>query len=153
MISAIKSLLLLGLIVFASQALAEDVFVKVRSTKLKADSKHWSNALTTLAYGERLSVLKKDKEWLEVKDRDGKVGYVHVSAVSDRKVVIKGSANYFKEQNSDDVVIAGKGFSKEVEKDLASNNSELDFKAVDRMEQIRVSEKDLASFINSGKLG
>lgn len=133
---------------------SNQVYVKVRSTKLRSAPKHWATGVSALKYGDTLTKLEESDGWVKVKSGGGASGYLHQSALSDRKVVLKSSSK-FQEAGGDssDVILAGKGFSPEVEKNYAAGNSELDFRSVDEMERLRVGEQDLASFISSGKLG
>ena len=49
--------------------------------------------------------------------------------------------------------MAGKGFNKEVEEQYAVENVDLNFQAVDKMEQQVVSENELRRFVEQGRLG
>lgn len=130
-----------------------DVYVQVRTTKLKAKPQQWSTAAADLKYGDRLTQTGAEGSWLKVKTAGGASGYVHVSAVSARKIVLSSKSTGDNGTNSEDVVLAGKGFSKEIESQYAAQNGALDFKEVDRMESIKVSPKELAAFMQAGKLG
>ena len=131
---------------------SESVYVKVRASKLRAAPNLWSTGVANVRYGDQLTAESTNGAWVLARKAAAK-GYLPLAAITDRKVVL-GSNNKFlaSETNSTDVILAGKGFSKEVEKSFSSSNSALRFDQVDKMEALRVSEGDLAAFVNSGKL-
>ena len=75
-----------------------------------------------------------------------------MSAVTKRSVVLGKASLDGSKPDARDVVMAGKGFNNEIEKQFAAAGSG-NFKAVDAMEQTRVSDAALRSFVASGKLG
>jgi hypothetical protein len=133
---------------------AESVTISVRETQLRSDRDFLSRG-SKLSYGDMLSVLSKDESWLKVRTLQGKEGFVHRSAITDRVIKINAgrktglSDNY---SSKDEVVLASKGFDKDVEKQFAQNNRSLNFSAVNQMEQLSVSGNEVSSFIKSGML-
>jgi hypothetical protein len=78
---------------------------------------------------------------------------VHESAVSERRVVLNSDASFDNKAGGDQtVILAGKGFNKEVERAYSSRNRSLNFKAVDAMEKNSVSNSELLRFAKEGKL-
>ena len=145
--------LILFSIVLASSSFADDtVYVQVRSSKVRSAAQLWAPAVSPVSYGDKLTKIKESGTWLEVKTAKGS-GYIPISAVTKRPVVL-GKAGIGKGAAPDakDVVMAGKGFNHEVEKQFASVGA-VNFKAVDAMEQIRVSDATLRGFVQAGKLG
>ncbi|MFN8389809.1 MAG: SH3 domain-containing protein [Bdellovibrionota bacterium] len=143
-------------LLFASSTLAapDALFVSVRDAKLRSRAEFWSPTTSDLAYGDQLSVLSANGDWFRVKDSRGHEGFIHQSAITDRKVVLKSSAQFSAQQaDQNDVVLAGKGFNSEVEKKYAAGNHGVNFPAVNAMEQRKVSQRELADFIGSGQLG
>lgn len=131
---------------------AEDVFVQVKATKLRQEPKMWAKGLADLSYGDKLSTIEQKDGWVKGKAK-GASGYVHESAVTSKKIAFgtsKGSVPV--EVASTDVVLAGKGFNKELEEGVRRSNPGLDFKTVDSIERMKVSPDEVRSFITSGKL-
>ncbi|MCK4931972.1 MAG: hypothetical protein KAT01_07395, partial [Candidatus Aminicenantes bacterium] len=54
---------------------------------------------------------------------------------------------------ADEISLAAKGFSKQVEDDYKAKHSEADFAGVDRMLKVKVSQNQLLKFLKEGKLG
>lgn len=130
------------------------VSVKVKSAKVRTEPKVWATAVTPLKYGDSVQALSSADGWLKVRTTGGKQGFLHESAVTTKKVVLSmRGANTDGATDRADVVLAGKGFNQAVERDLAAQDSSLNFKAVDEMERLRVSDAELAAFIKAGQLG
>jgi hypothetical protein len=129
------------------------VFVQVRETKLRSEPKYWASSVAGLAYGDGLSVLSEENGWQKVKTAAGAQGFVPLSAVTTRKVVLSSSAKAAATAGGDDdVLLAGKGFSADIEKQYAGQRKGLNYHAVDQMEKLRVSGGEIAAFLKNGKL-
>lgn len=151
LVKQVVLLLVVGLFSISS-ALAADVYVTVRESKLRSRPEFLASPVASVRYGDRLSVVKDSEPWMQV-SYGGKQGYVHSSAITTRKVVLsasKGAAGANVDQS--DVVLAGKGFSSEVEKQFAATHSNLSFAAVDAMERVKISTAELDAFVKQGKL-
>lgn len=149
-------ILLLCAIVLATPLLTiaanSPLYVKVRNAKLRNEPKQWAPSISSLSYGDAVSMLSSEGAWLKVKVGNSS-GYLHNSAVSERKVVIQAAKSVATTGNDKDVILAGKGFNKEVEKNYASKNSALNYAEVDKMERLNVSDTEVAAFVKAGKLG
>ncbi len=146
--------LLCGSLAAASTAVAEDeVAVQVESTKLRSAPQHWANGVAALSYGTRLVLLEGGTEgWLKVRASGNRVGFVHKSSVNSSKVVLSASSQPGLDGGSSSVILAGKGFSPEVERQYAAVTQGVNFSAVNRMERVIVSEADVVSFRRTGRL-
>ena len=133
------------------------VYVEVRNTKLKSKPDYLSSNLADLTYGATLYPAgdSSNEAWLKVKSSNGVVGYVHSSALSPRRVVLNttGSKNMLRsDENPSDIVMAGKGFNKEVEREFAANNPSLNLSAVNSMERLKIGEGETKAFARAGGL-
>ena len=135
-----------------ASASASEVYVTVRETKLRSKGEFLASVIANVRYGDKLSVVKDSDTWLQV-SFGGKQGFIHRSAISERKVVLSSSKE-FSGSNVDqnDVVLAGKGFSSEVERQFAKSNSQLNFSGVEAMERVKISSSELDAFVKQGKL-
>lgn len=130
-----------------------EVFVQIQSAKLRSEPKFWGPGRADLKYGDRLERLKEEAAWINARTTNGVQGYVHNSVVTARKVVLsQGSFAVDPSANGSDVVMAGKGFSKEVELGLRSREPALDYGMVDELERITVNSDQIARFIHNGGL-
>ncbi len=128
------------------------LYVKVRQAKIRSQPKQWAPSVSSLNYGDRVDTLsEEDGAWFKVK-KGGSSGYLHGSAVSERAVVFKSTKSVGKGGDDKDVILAGKGFNKEVENSYAQKKPDLNYREVDKMERISVGDTELASFIKEGQL-
>jgi len=132
------------------------IYVQVKATKLRKDPAMIAPAVGDLAYGDRLNpdgAQNGESGWFKARDTKGRLGYVHRSAVTLKKIVMSSRSD-LKTPYADpsDVVLAGKGFNKEVEKEFAQTNS-LDFRPVNEVERLKASHGELVSFVRAGNLG
>lgn len=129
-----------------------EIYIKVKSAKLKASPQFWAASTADLSYGNALTVLGSQGSWLQARSKSGRIGYIHESAVSERKIELRASGSSSYAGSSSDVVLAGKGFNKEVEKQFAGSNPSANFREVDNMEKITVRDADVINFLKSGGL-
>ena len=135
-----------------SRVLADDaLYVKVRSTKLRAQPQQWSKPLADLRYGDVLRPDKLDDGWHSVTVKNLK-GFVHDSALTERRVVLQANASTVGAGSDRDVILAGKGFNKQVEQGYAAQNRSFNYAEVDKMEKLVVSAGELSSFASGGQL-
>lgn len=146
----IKIFILLNLII-TNFTVAENLYVEVKATQIRSAPKYWASAVAGARYGDELTKVSESEGWYEVKNKSGAKGYIHSSAVTPRKIVFS-SKDITSESSSADIVLAGKGFNKEVEGEYAAQNSNLDFASVNTVESLRVPESSVSEFIKSGKL-
>ena len=127
------------------------MYVQVKSSQLRSEPKYWASSVGSVSYGTKLNVLKEENGWMKVTTSGGTQGYIHQSAVTPRKVVLSSSSKV-RSSDSSEIVLAGKGFNREVERQYAADNSSLDFRAVNAMESLKVSDSEVRQFMSSGKL-
>lgn len=135
-------------------AYADDtVYVQVRNSKVRSAPNAWSSQVASLSYGDSVTKIGGEDPWWKVKTAQGQVGYISTASVTTRKVVLNshGSAGHGGVDQSD-VVLAGKGFSKEAESSFAAT-SHASFAEVDAMERIKISEGEAREFLKAGQLG
>lgn len=131
----------------------EQVYVRVKRTALRERATFLANAKAQLLYGDQLTVLDDSSDWPKVRAAGGREGYVHSSAVTDRPVVFgSGAKNAPSSVDQEEIILAGKGFSKGVEQQYARSNRGVNYRAVDEMERGSVTAAELKKFISEGKL-
>lgn len=140
----------------ASVASAADepksLFVKVRETRVRTEPSHLASSISALKYGDPVTSLSSTPTdgWFRVRAKKGE-GYIHVSAVTPKKVVLSDATAPTAADRSE-MVMAGKGFSLEVEKAYAEEHANLNFTAVNRMERVNITDPELKKFVKEGQL-
>jgi hypothetical protein len=145
-------LLAAGLVLVASVAMAASVKVVTQQAVIRNDKRFFAPPVATVAYGEVLQELTREGDWLRVQYR-GNQGWIHVSAVEEQKVNLSPlMTSKAKETSRDEVALAGKGFTPEVEKAFRAKNPQMKYDLVDRIEGYRVSMEELHLFVQDGWL-
>lgn len=142
--------LLLPLLAVVAWAAAEMMSVQVRSGQLRDKPSFLGKVQTTVAYGDRLSVVESQGGWSRVEGKMGS-GWIHSSALSPKKFVLKaGEADAATGAFGEELALAGKGFNDEVEAEFRSLHPEVDFAWVVRMEKMKISPEQAADFLKAG---
>lgn len=127
--------------------------VQVREGQLRQSPSFLGKITARVAYGDRLEVLEEKSGWTRVRDDAGNGGWIHASALTEKKVVLKaGQADVAAGASGEEIALAGKGFNEEVEKTWREANPDLDFAWVDRMEGWTVTPAEAAAFVAAGEL-
>ncbi len=150
-----KGGLALAIVVLAAMCAwaAQQMSVQVKETQMRAKASFLGASVAKLAYGAQVTVLETKSPWLRVRAASGKEGWVHQSALTTKKVQLaSGGTNAATGAGSDELALAGKGFSAEVEETFKAANADLDFAWVDRMETWRVSAEDAEEFLAAGQV-
>jgi hypothetical protein len=147
----------------AIAAAPKQMSVTVKETQVRATPSYLGKILATLSYGDRVQVGETRSGWARVIVPPGKgaadkgsvsqgEGWVHLSALTDKKIVLKsGASDVDRAASSGEVALAGKGFNQEVEAQYRADRK-LDYSWVDRMETFRVSPEEAAAFLAQGGL-
>jgi hypothetical protein len=127
-------------------------YVAVKTVTLKTGTGAFAENVKggTLNYGAKVTQIKVDGNFMEVKSADNPslTGWVTTASLTSKQVVAGGAAST---TTAKEVALAGKGFSQEAEKSL-SQKKELNYADVDKVEAIKVREKDVEKFLKEGDL-
>jgi uncharacterized protein YgiM (DUF1202 family) len=126
-------------------------YVAVKTVTLKSGAGFFAGNKGTLKYGDKVTVLKVDGKFAEVKSATNSsvTGWIATSNLSARQVVsgTKSTAS------AKEVALAGKGFNQEVENTYKNQkNKKINYADVDKTEAITVNESELKKFLEEGRL-
>ena len=125
--------------------------VQVREGKLREKPSFLGKIVATVAYGDPMTQVDEKTGWMKVRNATGVEGWIHASALSEKKIVLRsGDTDVETGASGDEIALAGKGFNEEVEKKYRDTHPEVDFTWVDRMEGWRVSPEEALAFLNEG---
>jgi hypothetical protein len=126
------------------------LYVAVKTATLKSSTGAFAESKGTLSYGAKVTQIKVDGNFTEVKSADNPslTGWVTTSSLTSKQIVAGSTAST---TTAKEVALAGKGFSQETEKAL-SQKKELNYADVDRVEAIKVRERDIEAFLKEGEL-
>ena len=143
---------LLFLAVISSVALAASVRVITQEGVIRKNRGFFSPPVIRAPYGSVLEEKGRQGEWLLVNYRR-KEGWIHKSAVQGQKFEIASLASgRAQESSQDEIAIAGKGFTPEVEKAFREKNPGMRYDQVNKVQNINLDEQRIQSFIRAGGL-
>lgn len=128
--------------------------IQVKSGVVRSSPTFLAKIVAQLPYGDRVQVQDVKGAWFLI-DRSEKspVGWMHSSALSTKKIVLKpGASDVQQAASSDEITLAGKGFNQQVENEFKAQNPQIDFGLVEKMEDMVVSQNQIQNFIKEGEL-
>jgi hypothetical protein len=125
------------------------ITVRVMSAKVMKTPKFIGTAAATLSRGDQLTVQEVKGDWYRV---DGAAtGWIHKTNVVEGKVQLSttpGSDNGG--ASRDEVELAGRGFTPQIEQSYRDSNPNLDFSHVDAIEKTGIDPTELSAFVKEG---
>jgi hypothetical protein len=138
-------------IAIAAPKVGSTVTIRVMSAKVMKAPKFIGSAAGSVSRGEQLVVKEVKGDWYRVEGSYS--GWIHKSNVTEGKVALSstpgGSGGNV---NREEVELAGRGFTPEVEKKYKDANPNLDFSHVDAIEKTSVDPAELEAFVTEGGL-
>lgn len=150
-VTALGLLLCLG--AASPGAAAETVYVQVAETRVRREASFLSPSVAVVGFGESLEKLSVTGLWFRVSRGRQVEGWVHGSAVTTMRLVLKpGEEDAPVQTGRAEPTLAGKGFSAETEADFKSKNPGLDFAALDELERSVPTDEEVLRFAREGGL-
>ena len=132
---------------------AKEMSVQVREGQLRSRASFLATVTGTVVYGDRVLVKQTLSGWCEVSTPAGRAGWIHESALTPKRVVLtSGTGEARVGASGEEVVLAGKGFSEEVEREYKMKNAALDYAWVDWMVLQKIPAERLVRFLEQGDL-
>jgi uncharacterized protein YgiM (DUF1202 family) len=149
-----KRWLSVSLIAIAAATLAAgpvEMSVQVKSGQVRATPSFLGQLVAPVSYGNRLQVLEQQGDWSKVTAPGGQTGWIHNSALTKKKIVMKaGDQTAQTGASGEELALAGKGFNSDVEADFKAKNQNIDFSWVDKMEKYKVTPESMQQFLKEG---
>lgn len=131
----------------------DTVTVRVLSAKVMAKPKFIGKTVAEVSRGDHLTYQGDKSGWYQVKTSSGE-GWIHKSAVVDKKVTLSSDLSSGQAGASEEEIeLAGRGFTKDVEESYRKDNRELDFTHVDRIEALESDLEAVGEFAANGQVG
>lgn len=148
------SILALGTLILITVLFAKTFVVKIQTTNLRTEPKFYARSLAVLRTGEGVEQIGTQDGWIQVKTSQGLVGWIHSSAVAEKKFSLTAIGQPLKTQASAaEVALAAKGFNKQVEEKYKATHPGISFVWVDKMLKIKIPLSQMEIFLKRGKLG
>jgi len=125
------------------------MYVAVKSTALKASTGFFARTNGLVNYGDRVTVLQVSGKYVQVRSavNSSLSGWVATANLSAKQIVSGNTST----ASAKEVALAGKGFNQEVENAYKTKGN-LNYADVDRVEALTVSENNLKTFLEDGRL-
>ena len=135
-----------------SLSAAGTMSVQIKKGVLKSLPSFLGQNVGTVTYGERVTPMLREGEWIKVLTRTQQ-GWLHATALTDKQIVLEsGSSQAATGVSSSEIMLAGKGFNSQVESKYREENPKLRFDRVDAMERYSVSPETERRFAQRGQL-
>ncbi len=142
------------LLALASLAVAASgvMSVQVKNGQLLDRPSFLGRLVATLGHGDQVQVIRDQSPWFQVADAQGRQGWMHLSTLTDKAVTLRpGGRTTQTGASGEEMALAGKGFSSEVETAYRGRHREANYAWVDRMERdFRPRPEELAAFLQQG---
>lgn len=141
-------LVVAALTVLAAAAYSSTITVLVQETALRKRAQSYAPSVGTARLGQKFETAGLESGFYKTS-----AGYLHSSAVTERKVKLGSADSVGGSASAEEVTLAGKGFNAQVEKSYgAKNGAAVNFSAVNAMERRSVGEDALFDFLRAGGL-
>lgn len=138
---------------FTVHAAPTQMSVQIQNGQIRQTPTFLGKIVTSVKYGDRVEIVTKQAGWNQVRTANGLSGWIHESALTRDKIVLKaGAEDVNRAASGEELALAGKGFNSDVEADFKSKNQNIDFTWIDKMEKITINENEISTFFREGGL-
>ena len=137
-------------------AAAGTMKVAQSNQSLHAEPNFSGTPIAPVPQGSEVKVISISGDWFKV-EYQGNTGWLHRQAFARTQAPQLGRPGMFlgggvRETKSDEVALAGKGFTPELEASYRQQNPNMNYAQVDQVESFKVSPAKLQAFIKEGGL-
>jgi hypothetical protein len=120
---------------------------------IRQQAQFFAKPVVTVKRGDQLQKLKVKGDWFQV-EFQGKKGWIHKAAVSSPTVRFSTFLGLGQAQaaSTEEVALAGKGFTPEVEAGYRQKYPQMNYAAVDLVESFQVPDAQFQAFLKKGDL-
>ena len=126
------------------------VTVRVMRAKIMVKPKFIGRSVGRVSRGQQLTYRKAKGDWYKVEGRFN--GWIHRTAVIAKRVQLSAKPGGGGGASRDEVELAGRGFTPEVESKYRAQHPNMDFRHIDAIEKLEVNDGELHLFVTSGGL-
>ena len=135
------------------QASPEWMSVAVKEGAMRLSPMPFARIIAVLDYGMRVDILAEQGGWFMVRAQEqGSEGWVHGASLIEKKIKLLAGEQVEAGVSEDELALGGKGFNAEVEAKYRSQQQDVDYLWVERMERIALSAEELQQFMAHGDL-
>lgn len=127
------------------------ITVRVMSAKVMKAPKFIGAAAGSVSRGDQLTIQEIKGDWYKV--TGARSGWINRTSVVEGKVALSSSPGGGGGASRDEVELAGRGFTPDVEEEYRGKHPDLDFSHVDAIEKTSIDFTELEAFVAEGGLG
>lgn len=158
-LSRVGAILLLGamfFLVFPSGGWSQNLTVSLSNQQLYSQPSFTSPPVMPVPQGAQVTLISRQGDWVQV-EFQGKRGWLHKAAVAGGGSPVGGlpallGGGPVRQTTHDEVALAGKGFTPEVEAGFRQKNPGLNYAQVEEVERFQVDPAKLQAFLQEGGL-
>jgi uncharacterized protein YgiM (DUF1202 family) len=128
------------------------MYVATKNVELKSSTGFFAETVIVLQYGDQVTVVRENGKWMEVQPvrQPSRTGWILTNSLTSKRIVSGAAAS----ASADELALAGKGFSREVEQSYKKriSGSVANYQEIDAMEALSVSKQELYDFLTEGHL-
>ncbi|MBQ7611833.1 MAG: SH3 domain-containing protein [Spirochaetaceae bacterium] len=117
-------------------------YVSVEHLKVKSGTGFFSSTVETIVYGAEVVLLEESGKYTKIQTASGKTGWVSTNSLTKKKIIQNSNVN----ASADEIALAGKGFTAEIEAEYKKSNT-YNYAAVDTLETKSISNEELRLFL------
>ena len=127
--------------------------VQVQTGQLRSTPSFLGPVVTTVKYGDAVQVVQQQGEWVKVTAPTGQSGWIHNSALTRKRIVMKaGGEDVQTAASGQELALAGKGFNSDIEGEFKNKNWTISYVWVDKMVTFKVSAREMQDFLAQGEV-
>ena len=138
-------------LVWAAPKVGSVVTVRVMSAKVMKSPKFIGPASGGVSRGDALTIKEIKGDWYRVEGAAS--GWINRTSVVEGKVALSSKPGGGGGASRDEVELAGRGFTPDVESEYRGKHPDLDFSHVEAIEATQVDFAELEAFVAEGGLG
>lgn len=138
-------------VVVAAPKAGTVVTVRVMSAKVMKAPKFIGPAAGAVARGDQLTIAEIKGDWYRV--TGAAKGWINRTNVMEGKVALSSKPGGGGAASRDEVELAGRGFTPDVEQEYRGKHPDLDFSHVEAIEETGIDFAELEAFVAEGELG
>ncbi len=137
----------------AEPQVGDEVAISVQNQSIYPMPAFYASPVVPVSYGTIAAINEINGEWYNVTTSLGQIGWIHRTSVTGAIQTTSGGTSASGSVTSDEIMLAGRGFSQDIENAYAGDHPELDFSIIDNMETSwTVSPQQLYQFLVNGNL-
>ncbi len=131
----------------------DTLYVNAKEVSVRGGTGFFSGTLGEVYYGDRVTITAEKDKWVQImpESNPSLKGWVSSDVLTKKKIIVRNGQNAVN-ASADELALAGKGFSAEIENSFKGSKGGLRYDLVDQIEQNKVPEQELYTFIVDGEL-